>query len=351
MTVKHAHLSALMLAVFLTACGGGGGGGDDTPTPTDTSSPSPSPAPGVDNSTPAPAPAPVAANVIEALQANPDYSIFIESLTKAGLIDKLKAPGAYTVFAPTNQAFEAMFTETNDTKKGFLDYPPYTTEVMNAHIMTTTQSAADLTTTGLGKLQTTLGGAVFKVDKSRIKDNTSTVIFDERNREVALASTDMYTGNGVIHTVSQVMLHSRQDLMAFMGSQPTYATFLEALTATGLSATLKAAEPFTVFAPSNDAFTKLYAELGTTKAALFADIPLLTKVVKYHLVAGRTLKAEVPMGSPITTGEGETFSVSTAPSGMIATDQRGRSNYIIATDYFAKNGVVHTMQEVMLPKP
>jgi len=103
-----------------------------------------------------------------------------------------------------------------------------------------------------------------------------------------------------------------------------------------------------VFAPTNEAFASLLAELGGTKAQLLADTALLTKVLTYHVVPGMVLKAGVPINAPITTVEGGTFTVS--PTLMI-TDQRGRQSSIVAADVLASNGVIHVIDKVILPAP
>jgi uncharacterized surface protein with fasciclin (FAS1) repeats len=103
-----------------------------------------------------------------------------------------------------------------------------------------------------------------------------------------------------------------------------------------------------VFAPTNDAFAALLAELGISKAALLADRPLLTKVLTYHVVPGRVLRAQVPVGPAITTLQGETFTVD---STLAITDRRGRRASITATDVFTSNGVIHVLDRVILPAP
>jgi uncharacterized surface protein with fasciclin (FAS1) repeats len=118
--------------------------------------------------------------------------------------------------------------------------------------------------------------------------------------------------------------------------------------AADLTATLASTGPFTVFAPTDAAFTDLLLQLGLTKAQLLADKPLLTKVLLYHVVSGTVLKAEVPVATPITTVQGETFSVS---AGLVITDQRARTVTITGTDALASNGVIHVIDKVLLPKP
>ena len=131
-------------------------------------------------------------------------------------------------------------------------------------------------------------------------------------------------------------------------AQPEFSILVEAVVAADLVTTLSGDGPFTVFAPNNAAFAALLTELGTTKAALLADKPLLTKVLTYHVVPGLVLKAQVPVGSPITTVQKDTFTVNAT---LAITDQRARSANITATDVLASNGVIHAIDKVILPKP
>jgi uncharacterized surface protein with fasciclin (FAS1) repeats len=127
-----------------------------------------------------------------------------------------------------------------------------------------------------------------------------------------------------------------------------FSILAEAVVAADLAPTLSGAGPFTVFAPTNEAFAALLAELGVTQAQLLSDKPLLTKVLTYHVVAGRVLKADVPVGQPITTLQGGTFTVD---SGLVITDQRGRTARIVETDVVVSNGVLHAIDKVILPAP
>ena len=131
-------------------------------------------------------------------------------------------------------------------------------------------------------------------------------------------------------------------------TQANLSILVEAVVAADLATTLSGPGPFTVFAPTNDAFAALLTELGISKADLLANKPLLTKVLTYHVVSGKVLKAQVPVNTPITTVEGETFTVSSA---FVITDKRGRTANIIATDVAASNGVVHVIDKVILPAP
>ena len=123
---------------------------------------------------------------------------------------------------------------------------------------------------------------------------------------------------------------------------------VEAVTAAELGATLSGPGPFTVMAPTNDAFASLLQELGVTKEQLLANKPLLTTVLTYHVVPGRVTQAQIPFGTPIATVQGQTFTVNSA---FVITDQRSRTARIVQADVPATNGVVHAIDRVILPRP
>jgi uncharacterized surface protein with fasciclin (FAS1) repeats len=139
-----------------------------------------------------------------------------------------------------------------------------------------------------------------------------------------------------------------QTVVGLAQATPDLSILVEAVVAANLATTLSGTGPFTVFAPTNAAFAAALTELKLTKAQLLADTALLTKVLTYHVVAGKVLKAQVPIGTPITTLQTETFTVD---SSLVITDQRARKANITATDIEATNGVVHVIDKVILPKP
>ena len=139
-----------------------------------------------------------------------------------------------------------------------------------------------------------------------------------------------------------------KNIVELAQATPSLSILVEAVVAADLATTLSGAGPFTVFAPTDTAFAALLAELGVTKAALVADKALLTKVLTYHVVSGKVLKADIPFGKPITTVQGEIITIDTS---AIITDARSRKSQITATDILATNGVVHLIDKVILPKP
>ncbi len=128
-----------------------------------------------------------------------------------------------------------------------------------------------------------------------------------------------------------------------------FSVLVEAVQAAGLADTLSAPGPLTVFAPTNDAFTALLAELGVTKDQLLSNKPLLTAVLKYHVVSGSVSSAQVPLGKAITPAAGGYFKVDKTGTDLIITDGRNRTGKIVQADIAAGNGIIHAIDKVLLP--
>ena len=123
----------------------------------------------------------------------------------------------------------------------------------------------------------------------------------------------------------------------------TFKTLAAAVTAAGLVATLKGPGPFTVFAPSDEAFAKLPA--GTVES-LLKDIPKLTAILTYHVVAGKVMAADVMTmdGKTAATVNGALLKISTTGGVKL----NGEVN-VVATDIACTNGVIHVIDSVLLP--
>ena len=123
----------------------------------------------------------------------------------------------------------------------------------------------------------------------------------------------------------------------------TFKTLAAAVTAAGLVATLKGPGPFTVFAPSDEAFAKLPA--GTVEG-LLKDIPKLTAILTYHVVAGKVMAADVMTmdGKTAATVNGALLNISTTGGVKL----NGKVN-VVATDIACTNGVIHVIDSVLLP--
>jgi uncharacterized surface protein with fasciclin (FAS1) repeats len=296
---------------------------------------------GSDDPAPAPTPAPTK-NVVELAQGTADLSILVEAVVAAGLAPTLSGAGPYTVFAPTNAAFAAALTELGLTKAQLLDPANKTllTQILTYHVVQGKFLKAQVP---VGTPIATLQGESLTVD-------STLAITDQRGRKANITATDIVATNGVVHLIDKVILPTNKNVVQVAQGNPDFSVLVEAVVAAGLTSTLSGPGPYTVFAPTNAAFTAALTELGLTKAQLLDPVnkPLLTKILTYHVVSGKYLKAQVPVGTPIATLQTETLTVD---STLTITDQRGRKAKITATDIAATNGVVHVIDKVILPKP
>ncbi len=280
-------------------------------------------------------------NIVEVAQSLPDFSILVEAVLAADLATTLSGTGPFTVFAPTNAAFAALLTELGVTKEALLANKALLTAVLTYHVLPGKIEASAVGGV-LGQPIATVQGGVFKIETTG-----GLKITDGRNRVANITSTDVAASNGVIHVIDKVILPADKTIVqTAIASAPEFSVLVEAVQAAGLVDALSAAGPFTVFAPTNAAFAAALAELGVTKEALFANTALLTAVLTYHVVPSRVFKAQVPVGSPIATLQGATFTVG---SDLAITDQVGRKANIVATDVLTSNGVIHVIDKVILP--
>lgn len=121
-----------------------------------------------------------------------------------------------------------------------------------------------------------------------------------------------------------------------------------ALKAAGLDTMLmENGTKYTVFAPTDDAFAPVLEKLGVTKEELLANTDLLKKVLPYHVVPMEVKAADIPYGTDIKTANGATISISDA---NVITDATGGTANITGTDIMATNGVVHTIDAVLMPE-
>lgn len=147
-----------------------------------------------------------------------------------------------------------------------------------------------------------------------------------------------------------------KDVVDVAASSKDHTTLVAAVKAAGLVETLKGKGPFTVFAPTNDAFNKLPA--GTVETLLKPENKAkLTSILTYHVVAGNldaaAVMAAIKKGNGkavLTTVNGEKLTATIDNGKVKLTDENGGVAYVTATDLKAGNGVIHVIDSVVLPK-
>jgi transforming growth factor-beta-induced protein len=283
---------------------------------------------------------------------NAGFTALVAAATKAELVPALTNESvSLTVFAPTNAAFNSLAVSLGFADAGAmvaaLDGPTLA-KLLTYHVLPTRQDAAALVAGGT--TQPTLYAFPGTTPATLAVGTTSGVkLTDAVLNQASVTSADVAASNGVIHVIDKVLVPPGVfNLVQMAQANPTFSVLVEAVLAADLAETLSGPGPFTVFAPTNDAFVAALGELGVTKAALLAD-PGLPGILTYHAVASKLLAADVvALSKPaiVSTVQGASFSVG-ADLGL--TDGRGRIAMLLATDVVASNGVIHVTDKVLLP--
>lgn len=273
-------------------------------------------------------------SITDIASGNPNFSILVDALTRADLAETLDQEGTYTVFAPTNDAF-MNFLDANGFES--LDDVPVATltQVLLNHVVSGTNLSTGLTT---GYVKTLAKGSASSTNTLSMFINTASGV--RLNGVSSVTTADIMADNGVIHVVDAVI--GLPTIVTHATANPNFSTLATLLTEQELVGTLNgtASSPFTVFAPLNSAFDtatlNLYGGLNSTQK---------TAVLTYHVVPGANVLSNAIPSGPITTFETGTFTI----SGTVITDEQSRATNIVATDVQASNGVIHAVNQVLLP--
>jgi len=269
-------------------------------------------------------PAPQPGNIVEIASGNADFSTLVTAIQAAGLANTLSGPGPFTVFAPTNAAFNALPA---GALQALLANVPELTKTLTYHVVAGRLDAAAVTAaTSTASVQ----GANLSF---RVQNGAAYV------NQARITITDIAASNGIIHAIDAVL--TPPTIVDLAVATPDLSTLVTALTAAQLTDTLRGPGPFTVFAPVNPAFAALPA--GTLNT-LLANPNQLTPILTYHVVPQRLLAAQVLAATTLTTVNGSTIAVSNM--GGVPRINGAR---IIATDIIGGNGVVHLIDGVLLP--
>jgi transforming growth factor-beta-induced protein len=281
------------------------------------------------------------------------FSALVAASAKAGLVPALSNNGSsLTVFAPTDAAFTALAT-----RLGFgsatalvaaLDGPTLA-KILQYHVLPTRKTAADLAAGGA--TQATLYSFEGAPATLTLDTTAGVKITDEVLTQANVVTANVAASNGVIHAIDKVLVPPGVlNVVQMAQLNATFSVLVEAVVAANLAGTLSGTGPFTVFAPTDAAFTAALTELGLTKAQLLAS-PGLAGILTYHVVAGNVRAADVvalPKPASVTTVQGTAFSVG---ADLKITDARARVATLLATDVIASNGVIHVIDKVILPAP
>lgn len=282
-------------------------------------------------------------SIVDIAVSNDDFSILVSALQEAELVGALQGEGPFTVFAPTNAAF-ADLLEALGIEAGDLLGHPQLAEVLLYHVVSGQVMSSDLSD---GMEAPTLQGESLTVDLSMgVKINESSVV-----------TADIEASNGVIHVIDRVLVpesfsleqpaeepaEPEADIVDIALSDENFSMLVMLLQRAELVEALQGEGPFTVFAPTNAAFESLLAALDISPSDLMAQ-PQLADVLLYHVVSGQVMSGDLSDGLEAPTLLGETIRFDLSDGVQV------NSSSVVAADIEASNGVIHVIDEVLVPQ-
>lgn len=305
--------------------------------------------------------------IVDTAVETDDLSLLVDVLIQAdaGLVETLNGEGPFTVFAPTNAAFAALLDSLGDEYNSVSDFD--------------TDEEKDLLVTIL-TYHVVAGTAAFSTDLSNgqeietfqsenvtinIKDGTAHVE-DATEENATVVIPDLEASNGVVHLIDKVLLPQA----ALDALEPPMPNIVEAAQGTeslsalvaaliqadaGLVATLSGDGPFTVFAPTNEAFTSFLHDLGDNYNSLEdfdteEEKALLANLLTYHVVAGAAVAStDLSDHQEIETVQGESL-FAILGHGVQIRDKTHVDANVTTPDVMTSNGIVHIVDKVLVPQ-
>lgn len=270
------------------------------------------------------------ADLVETAVAAGSFKTLAAALEAAGLVQTLKGTGPFTVFAPTDEAFaklpkgtlESLLTPENKAKL---------VAILTYHVV---PGKADASTVLSRSAWDTVNGQRLAISQAGGKAMVD---------GATITATDVLARNGVIHVIDTVMMPSDSNLVQ-TAKEAKFTTLARLIEAAGLTSTLSGDQPFTVFAPTDEAFAKLPP---ATLASLLQpqNKAQLVKILTFHVVPGRVYSDQaLAAGNPATVEGGKLKIAETGGKVMVGTAT------VTKADIDARNGVIHVVDSVLMPQ-
>ena len=291
--------------------------------------------------------APKAWSITDIVVATEWVSILKDIVVSLELTDMLSNWWPYTVFAPTNEAFTKLLGQLDMTYEELTADKDILKTIVQYHVLEGKVYAEDVLKMADGSSVKAVNGQSFIVsNKNGVMVNDSKVI-----------STDIEASNWVVHLIDTVLVPASVSKMLDPETKKTIAvramdsgnfpTLIAAVQAAWLVDMLNDEWPYTVFAPTEQAFAALLSEMDMTAEDLLADTDLLKKVLAYHVLPG-VYSAEDVMALKDATG------FETAEWSELTIDPNNgqpmiNNSKLIDTDMFTTNGVIHVIDSVLMP--
>ena len=278
--------------------------------------------------------APPSNTVVDIIVNSEDHTLLEAAVGAAGLVDALNGDGPFTVFAPTDAAIVALTEVLEITAEELLALPNLG-DILQYHVVAASAFSTDLTD---GQMIGTLRGL----------DVTVTINMDGVFiNEAMVTVADIAADNGVVHVIDAVLLPPApvsNTVVDVIVNSEDHTVLEAAVLAADLAGALSAEGPFTVFAPTDAAFTALMEALEVSAEELLA-FEGLTDVLLYHVVGAQALAADLSDGQEITTLLDQDVTITINGMGVFVNQAM-----VTVADIVADNGVVHVIDAVLLPE-
>lgn len=312
-----------------------------------------------------------APDIVATAQATEALNSLVAALKKADekegtdLIGTLSSDGPFTVFAPTNDAFTELFQNLD----GYDSLDDFDTDAEKELLATVLKYHV---VAGVGALSTSLedGQSIATVqgEEVTILLNDGVFLEDATDALAKVALPDVIANNGVVHVIDKVLLpqevldalaasdeEETKTLVDVVVATESLSVLKDAVVKAGLAETLSSDGPFTVLAPTNDAFIALLELLGDNYHSLDdfdtqPEIDLLRDILLYHVIPAKVLEADLSPGEVGTAFEGNSVEIIASGNSFVIGDASNTLANITATDILASNGVAHTIDKVLLPQ-
>ena len=257
------------------------------------------------------------------------HNSLVAALAHADLVTALSGSGPFTVFAPTDQAFadaginltDFDTQEENDTLYDILTY----------HVLSGSVESSALSD---GMTAEMLNGdnVTFTV--------SDTVMVNDAN----VTTPDVQASNGIIHVIDKVLIPPQelQNITTIASESEVHTTLVAALVKADLIGILQGEGPFTVFAPTDDAFAEAGIDLDDFTST--DDIDFLAEVLTHHVISGAVMSTDITDGMEATSVAGYTLTFGVSMWGVAVDDA-----YVTTPNVMASNGVIHIIDSVLMP--
>jgi uncharacterized surface protein with fasciclin (FAS1) repeats len=283
-----------------------------------------------DNTTP-----PLDTSVFGVLSSNSQFNTLTTGIRSInGLQAQLQGTGPFTVFGPTNDAFNLI-----GVNAGNVAGVPNLGSILGYHVVAGNIPAASVPAGPNAKVTTSNGDSIFVT-----RDSRGVFI-----NGIQVSQADLLASNGVVHALPAVLAAPRGNIVELALQDTTFRLLVQAVVKCNLQGLLSTAAPLTVFAPNNAAFRAAGFDSLAIANATPTTVTALTNVLAYHVITQRQFSVDLSEGEQFTMFNTGRTTVSLTGGAKIRGTSNPVASNIIRANIFARNGLIHVIDRVLLP--